>query len=184
MKKDFAPAALDVRAFARAGGQLADSTPVSSLPRLADDLPEEARAAVPPIEWSASGETREVQGAADEQVWLSIKASGRLPMVCQRCLQPVEVPVEVDRAFRFVADERIAAEEDDDSEEDLLVISRTFDVLELLEDELLMALPLVPSHDVCPGGGATVQVAADEPIFEEKPNPFAALQGLRLNKSK
>ena len=36
------------------------------------------------------------------------------------------------------------------SEEDLLALSREFDLHELIEDELLMALPVVPKHDECP----------------------------------
>ncbi|MBN9408581.1 MAG: DUF177 domain-containing protein [Burkholderiales bacterium] len=184
MKKDFAPTVLDVRAFAQAEGRLSGSTAVSALPRLAGDLPPEAAASAAPVEWSAQGEARPVQGAA-EQIWLSLQASARLPMVCQRCLQPVDVGVEVDRVFRFVADERTAEAEDDEAEEDLLVLDRAFDLMGLLEDELLMALPLVPSHEVCPAGGAqALSVAAGDPVFEEKPNPFAALQGLRLNKTK
>ena len=33
---------------------------------------------------------------------------------------------------------------------DILVLRRDFDVLELLEDELIMALPPIPKHEVCP----------------------------------
>ena len=68
----------------------------------------------------------------------------------------------------------------DDSEEDLLAISREFDLRELIEDELLMALPVVPRHDECP---TAVHLASSDDDFEEasaeKPNPFAALAALR-----
>jgi uncharacterized protein len=47
---------------------------------------------------------------------------------------------------------------------------------ELIEDELLMALPVVPRHDECP---TSVPLASSDDDFEvasaEKPNPFAAL---------
>jgi uncharacterized metal-binding protein YceD (DUF177 family) len=71
-------------------------------------------------------------------------------MECQRCLTPVDVPLAVERSFRFVADEATAEALDDESEEDLLALSREFDLRELIEDELLMALPVVPRHDECP----------------------------------
>jgi uncharacterized protein len=87
----------------------------------------------------------------------------------------------VERAFRFVASEEQAELEDEESEEDVLVLSRDFNLLELIEDELLMALPVVPKHEVCP---APVKLQAqdadfDEAAPEQKPNPFAILQQLK-----
>ena len=73
-----------------------------------------------------------------------------------------------------------AEAQDDESEEDLLVVSREFDLRSLIEDELLMAMPLVPLHDVCP---SPIKMAVVDPDFEEavaaKPNPFAALAALQ-----
>ena len=114
------------------------------------------------------------------QVWLRLKVRASFPMECQRCLTPVDVPLEVDREFRFVADEATAEALDDESEEDLLALSREFDLRELIEDELLMVLPVVPKHDECP---TVVPMASSDDDFEEanaeKTNPFAALAGLR-----
>jgi uncharacterized protein len=62
-------------------------------------------------------------------------------MECQRCLTPVDVPLDVERSFRFVADEATAEALDDECDEDLLALSREFDLRELIEDELLMACP-------------------------------------------
>ena len=42
---------------------------------------------------------------------LAVRAT--FPMTCQRCLAPVDVPLEVDREFRFVADEATAEALDD-----------------------------------------------------------------------
>jgi len=60
-------------------------------------------------------------------------------------------------------------------------------VLDLLEDEAIMALPLAPSHAVCarPGetaqrpGGAGVGVDPDDPEEGGRPNPFAVLAALK-----
>ena len=74
---------------------------------------------------------------------------------------------------------------DDDSEEDLLALSRDFSLHELIEDELLMALPVVPRHEVCP---SEVPMSSSDEDFEaanaERPNPFAALAGIRIDKDK
>ena len=69
---------------------------------------------------------------------------------------------------------------DDDTEEDLLALSREFDLHGLIEDELLMSLPVVPRHGVCPEP-VPMKVADEdfEAASAEKPNPFAALAGLR-----
>ena len=83
----------------------------------------------------------------------------------------------------FAPDEASAAALDDESEEDVLVFGGAFDLMELVEDELLMSLPLVPRHERCP---VDVQLAAADPDFEEsavKPSPFAGLASLRLDKA-
>jgi len=102
-----------------------------------------------------------------------------LPQICQRCLEPVDVAVQLEREFRFVESEAVAETQDDDCEEDLLVTSREFDLAALIEDEVLLAMPLVPRHDTCP---VNVKMVAADPDFDalaEKPNPFAVLAQLK-----
>jgi uncharacterized protein len=114
---------------------------------------------------------------------LDLRASVQLPMQCQRCLTPVLETVEAERSFRFVADEATAATLDDEAEEDILVLSRDFDALALVEDELILSLPLVPLHEMCP---QAVPMSAVDSEFEEaaeRPNPFGVLAGLKTNKS-
>ncbi|MDP1159869.1 YceD family protein, partial [Klebsiella variicola] len=57
-------------------------------------------------------------------------------------------------------------------------LPRHLDARELIEDELLLALPLVPRHANCPQPlpGAGEQA---EPEAEQRPNPFAALAALK-----
>lgn len=181
MTKEYSPDRLDVKAFAQAGGHLSGHDTLLKYRRLA----EEAKGLHPDlrVDWAADGEVRSTHGIGG-QIWLRLKASASVPLICQRCLQPVDVPLAVDREFRFVADEATAEALDDESEEDLLALSREFDLRELIEDELLMAVPLVPRHDECP---VPVQLASSDEDFEaasaSAPNPFAALAGLRKDKS-
>ena len=177
MTKEHSPERLDVKAFAQAGGHLSGHDTLLKYKRLA----EEAQGLHPDlrVDWMVDGEVRATHGIAG-QVWLRLKASATVPMICQRCLHPVDVPLAVDREFRFVADEATAEALDEGSEEDLLALSREFNLRELIEDELLMELPVVPRHDECP---EDVKLASSDEDFEEagadKPNPFAALAGLR-----
>lgn len=137
--------------------------------------------------WQAEGEL--VHSAGDlakvkPQVWLHVTANVHLPQTCQRCLGEVSTFLDFDRSYRFVADEATAEAEDDECEEDLLAISREFNLLELIEDELLMAMPPVPMHDICPVQPKMTAVDADfEALGQEgKPNPFAALAALKGKK--
>ncbi len=142
------------------------------------------------IVWQADGELVESLGDSAKvkpQVWLHLTAQTHLPQTCQRCLGEVSTLLEVERSYRFVADEATAEAEDDECDEDLLAISREFNLLELIEDELLMALPQVPLHDVCPVipkmSVADVDFEGDaEAVGAGKPNPFAVLAALKGKK--
>jgi uncharacterized protein len=69
--------------------------------------------------------------------------------------------------------------EDDESLEDVLVASQDFDLASLIEDEVLLDLPLVPRHDVCPVDVKLAVADADFEQQQEKPHPFAALASLK-----
>jgi uncharacterized protein len=148
MKKTWDPLRLDVRAFARESATLTGTTPLVDMPRLAaeQNAPTEDRAAQ--VTWTLIGQIKDLRGGA-HQTWLHVQAQARLGMVCQRCLEGMGQKLAVDRPFRFVSTEQAADAQDDASEEDLLVASTAFDAMTLIEDELILALPLVPRHDDC-----------------------------------
>lgn len=171
------PLRLDVEAFAKEAGRLEGRWPLAGFERLVESAHAEARpGATDEVAWTAVGEARPVRGGAPE-IWLHVSADASLQLECQRCLQPVATPLAVQRSFRFLPDEASAAEIDADSEDDVLVLTRALDVHELVEDELILALPLVPRHEACPQPLAA-PAAADEPLAE-RPNPFAALAALK-----
>jgi uncharacterized protein len=180
MKREFAPSRLDVNGFAEASAHLSGTDPIGAYPRLSAELAEPAPEAR--VDWRATGENRE--GADGSAVsWLHLHAGTTVPFVCQRCLSPVQMSLQVDRWFRFAADETTAAAEDEDSEEDVLAGARDFNLQSLIEDELLMEIPVTPRHDVCP---EPVRLSAADPGFEEagdaRANPFAVLGTLRPRK--
>jgi uncharacterized protein len=175
MRKAFDVRRLDVKAFAEDGEQLQGRDALSTHSRLVAETQGRGDAT---IAWSARGELRN-PGHVQPQVWLHLHAQASLSLVCQRCLAPVDLPVVVDRAFRFVSDEQTAAAEDDQSEEDLLALSTQFDLMELIEDELLMELPVAPRHAACP---VPVTMTVADPEFERQAeasdSPFALLRKL------
>lgn len=180
MNRNFQPERLNLLALATDGQPWIETTLIEDLPRLAEEAhglnPNEA------VHWQARCELRPKAGA-DDEVWLHLLAQVALPLTCQRCLSSVATDLTVDQWYRFVATEEIAMAEDDEAEEDLLVMSPQFDLLALMEDELLMAVPLVPMHETCPEAPqfsvSDPAVEAAEAAAEAKPNPFAVLQQLK-----
>ena len=169
---------LDVQAFCKEAAKIDGRWPLAQCERVAEVMVAdgEARQGQEVVDWHAAGEQRRPRGG-QVQPWLHLSARTRLALACQRCLQPVRMAIEVDRNFRFVEGENQAAEIDAESEDDVLALPRALDLRELVEDELLLALPLVPRHAVCPeplpwGAGS------DAPA-ESKANPFAALAALK-----
>jgi uncharacterized protein len=181
MKKGFDPRKLDVRRFAEEDGTLASEDALRDYPRLAGETSGDTAAIH--VRWSARGELRN-PGHVRPEAWVHLEAVATLPLVCQRCLAPVEIPVEVARAFRFAKDEATAAAEDDEADEDVLAESREFNLLELVEDELLMDLPVAPRHVICP---VLPSFSSGDPAFDaaqaEKKNPFEVLKALKPGKS-
>lgn len=96
-----------------------------------------------------------------------------LPMICQRCLQPMRWEIDASVALMILADE---AEEDNlpDDVDALTLHATTVPLQELVENELILVIPLVPKHDVCPQNDYTLaEKEADDP------NPFAILKNLK-----
>lgn len=171
------PSRLDVRSLIEQGASMSGVWPLHTLARLhgsvmADQTPAEAA-----IAWEVRGEARPT-AVGQPEWWLRLSADADLALVCQRCLGPVREHVSVDRWLRFVADESQAAALDAELEDDVLALPRWLNLVDLVEDELLMALPLVPRHAVCP---QPLPLPAD-PLAETpepEPHPFAALAAIR-----
>ncbi len=177
MKHEFDAQHLHIAAFAKSQGTHAGEERLSRFERLMEQS--QGLGGETLLTYAVQGDMRP-DAAGSEEPWIHLTAQATLTLVCQRCLGPVDEPVSVERDFRFVASEALAEVEDEESEEDVLVLSKSFDLLELIEDELLMATPLVSKHEICP---QPVKLQAMDPEFvelpEEKVNPFAMLQQLK-----
>jgi uncharacterized protein len=178
MKNEFKLRHLDVKAFAKGQMHIEGETPLVELARLHADCVGEVTGEV---SWAAQGALAAGQDGKDA-VWLHLEASAQVSLTCQRCLNPVLTHLDIAQDFRFVADEATALAEDDESQEDLLVLSQDFDLLGLIEDELLMALPLVPMHEACLSEHAPTSDEDGASVVDPKPNPFAVLATLKTRK--
>lgn len=152
---------IDSRRFvARRGSIDATFTP-GLLERLDDEVVEDFAPIVVHVEVA-----RSPRGLAGLRVWLD----GVVSMECQRCMSPVEVRLAPRVRFELV-DTEAALDADDDDSWDAVLHSERFDLLHLLEDELLLALPFAPMHETC-------TAPADNSV-REKVMPFAQLAGLK-----
>lgn len=167
------PRALDVAAFAAAGAGLAGRSPLAGFRRLLEGA---EPAGDREVEWQASGSVVPVEGAGRRPA-IVLAARATVVVPCQRCLQPLELDLVVDRPIAFAPDEASAERLDEANEIDVIAMPPRLDLFELLEDELVLAMPLVPRHEQCPE--PPVLVDPDDAALAREENPFAALAALK-----
>jgi uncharacterized protein len=167
--KSIAAAVIDSLEFAREARSLEGRVAVAELKRLADVVVEP----VGELRCSLRGMQRQ-----DGKAGLELEVSGTLRLRCERCLQAMDFPLEVvARLLPIAAGEPWPDEEDEDwaagpdEEWDAIEASREQSVPELVEDEVLLALPIVPRHEAC-----EPPVAMED---EHEPSPFAVLAKLK-----
>jgi len=183
--------ALDIYDFAKSGRQAAGALRLSQMPRMLAEVPAEAPDRDTVFTWQGEGSTQpELQddGTEAPQPYLRLAVHGSVWLMCQRCLQPYSQHLDVDATYRIVATEEEADEFPlDDDEVEVIVGSRQFDLVDLIEEELLLSLPLVPKHNVCPeihesllpGDADDESDESGAQEEDEKPNPFAVLEKLK-----
>ena len=153
----------DAFRFAKEGRVLEGTLPLSALERLHDLLAVVEGEIIFRLEGS--------RGARGEHL-LQLVVTGTLPLACQRCLKAVPYDLDVDSLLELVPEgAELSQDELEDDTRDFLPVAKELEVAELVEDEILLALPVAPRHEKCGLPGA-----ADA---GERINPFAALSGLK-----
>ena len=190
MKDDFDPRRVDVYALANQGKALQGSIALVRLSRLVDGLPEQAVGEAGLAHWAVQGATglgTAKTGVISGQPLLHLQVRAGLVLECQRCGAPFTHPVDARCTLQLVEseddlDDELGAPQEDDENfaedyPDKVVGSRHFDLLAQVEDELILNVPYVPRHDVCPGQAGAGD-ASQEPAIE-RPSPFAVLEQLK-----
>jgi uncharacterized protein len=153
----------DAFVFARDSRVLEGTLAVAELGRLHDLLTEASGT----VAWHLEGFT----GTRGEPL-LRLTVGGQLALACQRCLGAVAFDLDIDSLLEIVpAGAELSQDELEDDSRDFLPVERELDVAGLVEDEILLALPVAPRHEKCGLPGV-----AD---VGERVNPFAALASLR-----
>ena len=162
----------DVRQLADSRAGFEFDIPVAELPGISTEL-----SAAAPLH--ARLEFGREQGLSVAQVALR----GTLGLTCQRCMQALPFELDTDSRVALVASEAEAAAvpetwETFQAEDGVLRLP------ELIAEEVLLALPIVPLHepDACalalPAAAAAAAVAPEVPAEAATTRPFADLKAL------
>jgi uncharacterized protein len=152
------PARVDLRSLARHNGSVCGVFAVTRLRRLVQDLPRQVSVTC----------TEEIGSDGLGVVWFELRAEHHLgrrdraylkiqsivTLTCQRCVQEMAYLVDEEVEFELFASEaQFSAvhrlEELDPDAPEPLVASEPVDLLALIEDQMILAIPYVPKHEHC-----------------------------------
>jgi uncharacterized protein len=153
------PAAIDGLAFARNAEVVHGRLGLESLPRLA-----QSGCTGLVLDFVLTGESNE-RGKPG----LKLTVVGSVHLQCQRCLGGLELPLRFEAQLEFASSEEESTAADDGVER--VVARREMSVVDLVEDEVLLALPMVPRHEQC--------IVAAEFEADAEPSAFQALAALK-----
>lgn len=154
---------LDSIEFARQSRKLTGVIAISALARLHDQIVDRDG------EFSVS-----LRGECDDgkRTWLILDVEGRLILQCQRCLAGVGFAVNLTSRLELIADGQPWPDDElNEDDWDAIAADPALDIASLVEDEVILALPLAPVHEDC------VPPVADGNRLES--SPFAALNVLK-----
>lgn len=163
------PRQVDPRRFAQQGIKVDGIIPVAEMPRLVEATLDASAKLQVNLQFAVNEEGKKV---------VTGQASGELTLVCQRCLEPVKLPVDAEVSLGIVWDEE-NANALPSYLEPWIHGEGAADLYEMIEEEMLLSLPAVAYHEEpCVdtklfSSGKPVEVA------EVKKNPFNVLEQLK-----
>lgn len=161
--------------LARQGQTLKGAIEMSGMERLAE------------AQSDANGEINvELQFGVDEQGTCFTRGhlSTTVQLICQRCMKPIALPIETGVSLGFVTNDDQAGNLAQGFEP-YIVDDEIVTLADIVEDELILALPIVAMHEEqgCEPVLEQLQTEAEQiEQTEDKPNPFAVLSDLKLKK--
>jgi len=163
------PRQADFRKLAAAGATVGGLVALDSLERVRSELVGESGDAEVELRFGIDDEGyKEIQGTV----------SAELGLQCQRCLNPMRFPVHAELHLAMVwSEDKIPSLP---SRFDGLVVGEGLcDLYELVEEELLLALPLAPRHIEQDCAMLSGQEAGQDVAEEDDMNPFAVLASIK-----
>jgi uncharacterized protein len=147
------------------------SLPIAAMPRLCEALADDAGSAQYQLDFG-----RDEFGTA----YVQVRAQAPLWLVCQRTLDPFVMPVAVDSRLGLIRSEQEEAALPAGYEPLLVAEDDKLSPIDVIEDELLLALPLVPVNPDSALPEEVTRPPVEASPAEERPdNPFAVLRELK-----
>lgn len=168
---------IDSLDFARNGKEISAEIPLAGMPRLLEELD------------SPDGVLHyTVRGGEDKLgvSFLDVSMTGDCRLRCQRCLSALEYPIRISTRLLLRDQAELDALDseghmdghlDDEEEFDSILADARLDVLDMLEEEILLSLPISPMHET-----GECHTAGGENAGKGKEHPFAALANLKVVK--
>ena len=141
---------------------------LSQLPRLAEAGALEGTQVTAQLEF----------GTFEGRTTIAVRVEGEVVLACQRCLKPCAHRVDDEESLVVVTSD---TDEVPGGYEPLLGEPERLSVVEVIEEQVLLGLPLVPMHATaaeCGAAAAALTATEDEPAVEETQTPFANLREL------
>jgi len=117
-------------------------------------------------------------GTFEGRTTLSMRVQGEVLLACQRCLKPCACAVDEDAVLIVVASDTADVP---GGYEPVLGDAERLPIAELIEEQVLLGLPLVPTHATAADCGVAVAAPAatrESPAVDETQRPFANLREL------
>ena len=160
------PFVIDAFEFCRLKERREGERPVAEFARLSEELADVSGT----VRWVLQGG---MHSMGHPQLALSV--SGTVQLMCQRCLTPFAFDVGSESVLVVAKSEEAADEIDGvlaDDSIDVIVGTKAMNVADLIEDDMLLAIPLSPKHAVCPDQvGRSIEAAS-----VKRASPFAVLK--------
>jgi uncharacterized protein len=167
------PTYIDPKRLGIAGTRLKGSvalTPMSRLHELLHDIQGEIH-----IDWLFELDDK-------QRPTIRGRIRAQLIQLCQRCLEPM--PTEIDTQIALV----VLTHEPNQNDQllagfEAITLESTPVLLTILvEDELILALPLIPKHSTCPSNNSQLDSSSPKKDFSVQKNPFHILNQLKIKK--
>ncbi len=167
------PASIDPIQLAERGSHLSGSLSVKHMPRLKQACFDDSGEVFVDLQFE--------RGEGENVFLMRGHLAAQLRVVCQRCLESMPLKLEAAPCLLLV---RPGAQQAFDNEADILVVDKPLSLSSLVEDELLLAWPMVPTHELnqCPAKAYIAAPTTPKDLNatkSEKKNPFSVLSKIK-----
>ncbi len=167
------PREIDPFRFANSGIRLTGQIPLSSMRRLAEQLVND-------------------DGMVDVDMLFDIDETGlpfmqgrfqaSIQLICERCMSPMTLQLDIPALLGIIRHERKVEGLAEQYEPWIIDDAKQVDPALMVEDELILALPIVPKHDYVCLPDDVWQAGEAESEADKPASPFAVLAALKAKK--